>query len=351
MKRILSILGALLLVGPASAGDVQATPLETAAVVEVELPRVYHLDGTVEAVKASTIAAQTSGQVKEVRFDVDDLVEAGSVIVVLDDTQQRAAVEQARANLRRAESQLADAEKEYQRIERIFQKNAVSKAVMDRTRAARDQARAAVAAARAALTQAGQQLEYTRVKAPYTGIVTERLIELGEVATPGKPLMSGISLENLRVSVDVPQSLVEAVRKQRRGAVLLGKQWVQAERVTVFPVADPGTDTFRVRMQLPPGLKGVYPGMYLKAALEVGTRRVVVVPAGAVVFRSEVVGAYVVDADGRVRLRHIRIGKPLPDGRYVVLSGLSVGERVATDPQAAVRILIAQRRESGDHEE
>ncbi|RMG38183.1 MAG: efflux RND transporter periplasmic adaptor subunit [Gammaproteobacteria bacterium] len=350
MKGILWKLGAIFSIGFAQLGIALAGELETAGATVVEVPRVYQLDGTVEAVNASTVGAQTSGQVKEVRFDVDDLVKAGSVIVVIDDTQQRAALAQAQANLRQAQAQLADAEKEYNRIRKVFARNAVSKAVMDKTRAARDQARAAVAAARAAVIQAQQQLEYTRVKAPYTGIVTERQIEVGEVVAPGTPLMSGISLERLRVNVDVPQSLVEAVRTQRRGAVLIGKQWVPARKVTVFPVADPTTDTFKVRMQLPSGVKGVYPGMYLKAALEVGKRNVLVVPPQAVVFRSEVVGVYVVDDEGRVSLRHIRLGKPLVDGRFVVLSGLSAGERVAIDPQAAVRELIAQRRERASHE-
>jgi len=327
-----------------------ADELPTAEAVMIEVPRVYQLDGVVEAVNASTVAAQTNGQVKEVLFDVDDLVEAGKVIVVIDDSQQQAALAAARARLRQVQAQLADAEKEYQRTLQVYRKKVVSKAVMDKARAARDQARAAMEAARAAVRQAEQQLAYTRVKAPYTGIVTRRLVEVGEVAAPGKPLMSGISLEHLRLIVDVPQSLIEAVRHERAGAVRIGERWVDTEKVTIFPVADPVTDTFRVRLQLPKGLQGVYPGMYLKAAVSVGHRRVLVVPPQAVVFRSEVIGVYVVDARGRVTLRHVRVGKPLIDGRYVVLSGLSAGERVATDPQAAVRVLIEQRRGQVRHE-
>ncbi len=330
--------------------NVAADELPTAEAVVVEVPRVYHLDGVVEAVNASTVAAQTGGQVKEVLFDVDDVVEAGSVIVVIDDSQQQAALAAARANLKQAQAQLADAEKEFQRTLKVYRKKVVPKATMDKARAARDQARAAVDAARAAVRQAEQQLAYTRVKAPYTGIVTKRLIEVGEVAAPGKPLMSGISLENLRLIVDVPQSLIEAVRRERAGAVRIGERWIEAEKVTIFPVADPVTGSFRVRMQLPQGVQGVYPGMYLKAAVNVGLRRVLVVPAQAVVFRSEVIGVYVVNADGRVGLRHVRVGKPLVDGRYVVLSGLSAGERVALDPQAAVRVLIEQRQERARHD-
>ena len=252
MKRIVWILSLpALCLGWLNA---MADELPTAEVVMIEVPRVYHLYGVVEAVNASTVAAQTNGQVKEVLFDVDDLVEAGSVIVVIDDSQQQAALAAARARLKQAQAQLADAEKEYRRTLRVYQKKVVPKATMDKARAARDQARAAV-------RQAEQQLAYTRVKAPYTGIVTRRLIEVGEVAAPGKPLMSGISLENLRLIVDVPQSLIEAVRHERIGAMRIGDRWIEAEKVTIFPVADPVTDTFRVRLQLPKGVQGVYPGM------------------------------------------------------------------------------------------
>ncbi len=349
MKRIVWILSLpALCLGWVNA---MADELPTAQAVMIDVPRVYHLDGVVEAVNASTVAAQTSGQVKEVLFDVDDLVGVGSVIVAIDDSRQQAVLAAARAGLKQAQVQLADAEKGYQRTLRVYRKKVVPKSTMDKVRAARDQAHAAVDAAHAAVHQAEQQLAYTRVKAPYTGIVTRRLIDVGEVAMPGKPLMSGISLENLRLIVDVPQSLIEAVRHERVGAMRIGDRWVEAEKVTIFPMADPVTDTFRVRLQLPKGVQGVYPGMYLKAAVSVGQRSVLVVPPQAVVFRFEVVGVYVVDDKGRVSLRHVRVGKPLVDGRYVVLSGLSAGERVVTNPQAAVRVLIEQHREQVRHEE
>lgn len=349
MKRIVWILSLpALCLGWVNA---MADELPTAQAVMIDVPRVYHLDGVVEAVNASTVAAQTSGQVKEVLFDVDDLVGVGSVIVAIDDSRQQAVLAAARAGLKQAQVQLADAEKGYQRTLRVYRKKVVPKSTMDKVRAARDQAHAAVDAAHAAVHQAEQQLAYTRVKAPYTGIVTRRLIDVGEVAMPGKPLMSGISLENLRLIVDVPQSLIEAVRHERVGAMRIGDRWVEAEKVTIFPMADPVTDTFRVRLQLPKGVQGVYPGMYLKAAVSVGQRSVLVVPPQAVVFRFEVVGVYVVDDKGWVSLRHVRVGKPLVDGRYVVLSGLSAGERVVTNPQAAVRVLIEQHREQVRHEE
>jgi RND family efflux transporter MFP subunit len=322
-----------------------ADELATAPVTQVVVPRIYHLDGVVEATQASTISAQTSGQVRRVLFDVDDLVQAGQVLIEIDDTQQKAALAKAQANLKSAQARLVNADKEYRRIRRVFAKKVVSKSAMDKASSTRRAAQGAVEAARAALVQARQQLEYTRVRAPYTGIVTRRMVEVGEVVSVGQQLMSGLSLERLRVNVDVPQSVVEAVRREQDAAIRVHGKWYKMPRLVVFPVADTATATFRVRLQAPPGVKGLFPGMYVKTALSVGKRRVLAVPAAAVVYRSEVIGVYVVDDQGRVRLRHVRLGNRLADGRLVVLSGLQAGERVAMDPQAAVRVVIAQRKE------
>jgi len=327
-----------------------ADALQTAIAERVEVPRVYRLDGVIEAANQSTVSAQTSGQVTQVNFDVDDLVEAGDVIVVIEDSEQAASLASARANLASAQARQAEAEKEYARIKRVFDKQAVSQSAMDKASAARKSARAQVDSAKAALAQAEQQLGYTQVTAPYTGIVTERFVEVGEVASRGQRLMSGISLEQLRVVVDVPQSLINSVRRQKHAMVQLNNEWVPATKVTIFPVADQATDSFRVRLELPTGIEGVFPGMYVKVAMKVGTRSALLVPHTAVVFRSEVIGVYVVDAQGLVSLRHVRVGTPLPDRRYSILSGLDAGERVAVDPQAAVELLKKQRMEHTGHE-
>jgi RND family efflux transporter MFP subunit len=337
-KLMIAVVSGVLLVQP-----VFAASLETTAASRMQIPRVYHLDGVVDASNRSTVSAQTSGQIREVLFDVDDVVQQGAVIVTIEDTEQQANLASARANLQSARAQLAEAQAEYDRTARVFAKQAVSQAVMDKATAALKSARAGVDAARAELAQAEQQLEYTQVTAPYTGIVTERHAEVGEMASRGQPLMSGLSLQQLRVEVDVPQSLIGAVRQEQGAMVRVDGRWIEATGMTVFPVADPATDSFRVRLDLPEGVEGVFPGMYVKVAMHVGVHTELVVPRSAVVYRSEVIGVYVVDADGRVWLRHVRLGRSLPDGRHTIISGLAAGERVALDPQAAVETLKAQR--------
>jgi len=327
-----------------------AVSLETAEASRVQIPRVYHLDGVVDASNRSTVSAQTSGRIREVLFDVDDVVQQGAVILTIEDTEQQANLASARANLQSARARLAEARAEYDRTKRVFAKQAVSQSVMDKATAALKSASAGVDAATATLTQAEQQLEYTRVEAPYTGIVTQRHVEVGEMASRGQQLMSGLSLQQLRVEVDVPQSLIGAVRQEQGAMVLVNRRWIEATGMTVFPVADPATDSFRVRLDLPQGVEGVFPGMYVKVAMHVGTHSALVIPRSAVVYRSEVIGVYVVDREGKVWLRHVRLGRSLPDGRHTVMAGLEAGERVALDPQAAVETLKAQRKGRATHE-
>lgn len=314
--------------------------LATAEVRQVVVPRVFRLDGTVEAVHKSTISAQTSGQIEAIYHDVDDLVEKGTLLVKLKDTEQQAALRKSEAELRAAQAMLKDAESAYRRIKDLYDRGLVAKSELDTAQASLKTAAAKLDAARAALQQAREQLSYTRVTAPYSGIVTERHVQVGEVAHPGTPLMSGISLEKLRVSVDVPQSLIVPIRKQRKGGVELPDgRWLEVSELTIFPFADPASNTFKVRLMLPSGLKDLFPGMLVKSAFETGRMPVLVVPSEAVAYRSEVTAIYVVDEEGRISFRHLRLGGALGEEYRIVLAGLQVGDRVALDPvQAGVQL-------------
>lgn len=320
-----------------------AAGLPTAQVARVDLPRVYRLDGVAEAVNRSTVSAQTGGRVTEVNFDVDDFVRAGDVIVRIERSQQATGLAGAEANLKAAAARRQDAQKEFTRIKGAFDKGAVAKADFDRATAALKETRAAEQAAAAAVEQAQQELGYTEVMAPYNGIVTERMIEVGETAQPGKPLMSGLSLDRMRISVDVPQNLVESIRREGRAQAQVNDKWIAAESVTVFPVADPRSDTFQVRLELPDGTEGVFPGMYIKVGFVAGVDSGLVIPLSAIVLRSEVVGVYIVDENGTVRFRHVRLGSPAGPDHVSILAGLREGEMVATDPVAATIALKSQR--------
>jgi len=312
--------------------------LETAVAKYRQLPQEQILNGEVEATNQATISAQTGGVVEAILFDVDDYVEKGALIIRLRDTEQKARLSQAEADLKAAQALLEEAKDAHARIVKIYKKKLVARSQMDEAEAALKTAKARYESARAGLRQAKEQYGYTKIYAPYAGIVTARHVEVGETAQPGQALITGLSLNRLRVNVDVPQSLIEAVRKSGKAQVLSAKKgagsWV-AEKLTVFPIADPATHTFKVRLDLPAGTAGLFPGMYVKVAFVVGSHRQLLIPAAAVVHRSEVAAVYVVTQDGQIMLRQVRPGREFGDGMMTILAGLDEGERVALDPVAA----------------
>jgi RND family efflux transporter MFP subunit len=321
--------------GPAAAS---APALATGVIQPVAVPTERLLDGSVEAVDEATISAQTAGRVAEILYDVNDRVPAGAVILRLQGTEQRASLQQAEAALREAQAREAEAGSRYGRIRDMYRRKVVAKAQYDQALAERDSTVARRAAAEAALTTAREGVAYTEIRAPYAGIVTARLVSVGESVTPGTPLMRGFSTEKLRVTVDVPQSLVSQVRGPARAVVYVDGRRIEASAVTVFPEADAATNTFRTRVELPPATAGLYPGMFVKVGFVTGESPRLLVPQTAVIHRSEVTAVYVVAADGRIAMRQVRLGAAFGD-RIEVLAGIAPGERLALDPLAALRVL------------
>ncbi len=328
-----AVLALIAAVTVGAAGEAAEVPLPTVEAAYEIAPRERVWDGTVEAVNQATVSAQTSGRVAEILYDVNDFVEAGAAIMRFTDAEQQAAVGQANAALEEAQARFAEATQEYERVSNMYRRNAVSRAQFEQAEANRDAAGARLEAAGSAVAAAKEQLEYTEVKAPYAGIVSARHVEVGEMVAPGQPLMSGLSLGSLRVNVDVPQSLIKPLREIGQAYVYVGDDRIAAESLTFFPVADPEANTFRVRVNLPENGASLLPGMFVKVGFVVGETRRLLIPAVAVVRRSELSAVYVVGEE-KVVLRQVRLGRRYgPD--VEVLAGLAAGEHVALDPVRA----------------
>ena len=135
------------------------------------------------------------------------------------------------------------------------------------------------------------------------------------------------------MNVDVPQSLFHAVRTIAQAAAYVDGERIEAESLTFFPVADVAANTFRVRVNLPDGAATLFPGMFIKVAFVVGDAQRLLIPAEAIVRRSELSAVYVVD-DESVSLRQVRLGRRYGES-IEILAGLADGESVATDPVRA----------------
>jgi len=309
------------------------SPVAAVPVLSEVTPRERIWDGTVEAVNQSTVSAQTSGRVAEIGYDVNDFVPKGAVIVRFTDTEQRAALRIATAALEEARARLDEANKEYQRITAMFENETVSKARFEQARANHAAAQARENAARSGVTAAEEQLEYTVVRAPFAGIVAKRFIEPGELVAPGQPIMSGLSLQSLRVNVDVPQSMFNPIREIGKAFIYAEDQRIAAESLTFYPVADPVTNSFAVRVHLPDDSATLFPGMFVKVGFVIGESRRLLVPAQAVVRRSELTAVYVL-VDDQVTLRQVRLGRSF-ESRIEILAGVTENEMIAMDPVQA----------------
>ena len=314
-----------------------ALPFATAQVEYREVDQTYAAEALVEAVRQSTVAAQISGRIVEVLFDVGDTVKKGQVLVRIDESEARQALAGSEALVAQARANLQNARLQFERSRQLLAQKFISQAAVDKAQTDFKAAEAQLAVALAGAGQAATTKGFTAVMAPYSGVVAARHIELGEMASPGKALLTGFDPKDLRVVASIPQYKLADVRRASRAQVEFPSlnKWAVAKAVTLLPAADARTHTTRVRLDLPEGLHDVYPGMFARAHFSVGRTKKLLVPAQAIVRRSEVTAVYVADAKGSLALRQIRLGEPAADGMVEVLAGLSAGETVALEPVKA----------------
>lgn len=328
------LLGAVLLAMTSPlAGAAEAGSVEVLTVSPRQISDWLTLDGTVSAINQGTVAAQTSGRVSRMLVDVNDEVQAGQPLLEISGKEQFAAVTGAQARLARAQAQQVEAERQLARFQALIAKGVITRAQLDTAQASDRAARAEVNAAEAALTQAREAYGYTRILAPYAGVVTKRLVELGETVAPGTPLLSGFSLDALRVELELPQSALALAGQLVDVQVLLPDgRAVSPIKLTSFNYADNQSHAFCLRLDLPPKTAGVLPGMWLKVQLRRGERKVLQLPAQALLRQGEFNGVYLRQGDGWA-LTSVRVGDCW-QGQCEILAGLQGGDRVAADAWA-----------------
>lgn len=297
-------------------------PLPVITVKPHAVDLAFPAESLVEAVQQATVGAQIAGRVLEVKADAGQSVKKGDVLMRIDG---RESAEAARA----AEAQYANAKVSYDRTKSLVTQKFMSAAALDKAKADLD-----AAAANRAAAGAGQS--YATIVAPMTGIIARRHAEMGDMATPGKPLFTIYQPGTLRVTASIPQYRLKAMRDVKTARVEfpeLGK-WVDAVKVQVLPTADAATHVSQVRVMLP-DVPEATPGMFARVHFITGQSEKLTVPASAVLRRGEVAAVYVQTADNRLSLRQLRLGDAVGQGEVEVLAGLSAGDKVVTDPVKA----------------
>ncbi|TAH41736.1 MAG: efflux RND transporter periplasmic adaptor subunit [Betaproteobacteria bacterium] len=306
--------------------------------------RAQPAEATIEAVRQSVLAAQVAGRVVELAVDAGDRVRQGQVLMRIDAAEAAAAVAEADAGVARAEADLINARAEFERARSLVERKFVSQSALDQARTRYQAAEAQLRAARAGRGQAATVQGYTAIASPLDGLVAARHIERGEMAQPGRMLLSVYDPAAMRALVDLPQQRIAelggAAALRARIELPDSGRSIDAAAVTVLPAADARTHTVRVRVDLPAGTQAVLPGSFARvhffsadAATQVAP---VTVPMAAVLRRGELTAVYVADGRGGFALRQVRLGQAVgPQDDVEVLAGLAGGETVALDPVQA----------------
>jgi len=324
---------------------------------QVEIPQSVRTTGTLRSRESAILAAQVVGRVQRVMVREGDSVAAGQVLLVLDDSSMRASVDQAEAAVKGVAGQQAAAQSNadlaastLRRYKQLEAQKSVSPQEMDevmrRAEAAAAQAEALQAqgsAAKAQAAGASAMLGYTRIRAPFNGVIISRTADPGTLAAPGVPLLQIDSAGSLQLQTSVDESLIAAIHIGMEIPVVLDAvpSPLGGRVAQIVPAADPASHTFLVEIDVPSS-KQFRSGMYGTAEISTGKRQAIIVPHSAIVMRGSLPCAYAIDSNGIAQLRYVTLGRERA-GLIEVLSGIIAGESLVDNP--ADRDLAGKRIE------
>ena len=339
------------------------TAISTAEIVQQ--PQFYEAAGTVFAKNSAVISAKVMGEIRRVTVREGDVVKAGDLLVEIDDARLSALLKQAEAALAEArqsvvsanaafesaQAALVLAEKTLKRYEMLLEADSVSQQEFDEVKARYDQAAGAfdqaksmrdgsknrVDQAKAGVQAAKTAFDDTMVMAPYDATVTGKLVEKGDLASPGIPLIRLETAGLTEVHLVVPEAYIRQVRISDPLSVFIAslqKESLMATVETINPAADPSVRSFQMKLSLPvhPNIRA---GMFARVLVPVGKADMMLIPETAVIRHGQLSGVYIVDKEGIARYQLIRPGRPY-DGRLEVLAGLSPGDRYITHPDLKI---------------
>lgn len=323
----------------AGAAAVAAAPLPVATLVLQAGGEAGErvLDGTLQAVRQATLAAQMSGNVQRLAVQAGDRVRAGQLVAAIDERDALAALSRSQAAVAEAEALRRNAEQHAQRTRELRAQGFVSQAALDVAETSAQAARAAVQQAQAARAQAALARGHTAVTAPFAAVVLATHVEAGDLATPGRALATVYAPGAMRAVVQVPASLAEPVRQARQVQVLLADgRAIEPVARTVLPGTDPVSQTLEWRLELPhAAASGLAPGQavqvrYASIPATTTTTAPIIVPPAALLRRGELTAVYVVQGE-RFVLRAVRAGADRGRAGVEVWAGVRPGERIAAD--------------------
>jgi RND family efflux transporter MFP subunit len=293
--------------------ELPAAKVELVPVAGEGFVREEEVVGTVRPIQRATVEAKVPGRIEELRGAVGQVVRKGDTLAVLDGREIRARLDSANAVREQAL-------KDQERITRLVRDGAATASELDAVLARQRVATAAAA-------EASTLLDQTRIAAPFDGVVTRKLADVGDLATPGRGLFEVEDPTRLRFETDLSEALLPRIRLGSALPVRIGDRVdpIRATVTEVSPVSDPVSRTFRVKFDLP-AEEGLRSGQFGRVAVPTGGGSVLHVPAAAVIRRGQLEFVQVV-TNGALHLRLVRTGR-IAGGRVELVAGIRPGELV-----------------------
>jgi len=286
------------------------------------IPVQVELSGTLQAVEHATISARVAGQVATLPVQVGAKVKKGDLLVKI-------SAEEINSRVRQAEVQLEQARRNLARESKLLEVDASTREMV---KTLEEQVQTSAAAYREAQTMLG----YTEIKAPFTGTVTDKLVEVGDLATPG---ISLLKLENgsaLEVVIQVPEAQSHNLSLGSRLPLTVPSAGMELEAQVreISPIVDPASRTTQVKLMLPVAA-GLHSGQFARVSLVGNEPTTLLIKRSALRQNGQMQQVYV-DEQGTAHMRLVRTGAEF-DEQIEILSGLRAGDRVILDPPATLR--------------
>ncbi|WP_024851781.1 efflux RND transporter periplasmic adaptor subunit [Hydrogenovibrio kuenenii] len=289
------------------------------------IPLKVVVPGAIVPDQKAMISSRLMGYIKNLDVKVGQTVKRGDELFSIDSADVKSGVLKARSGYQQADAALLDAKLDYDRFKKLYEEDSVSKQQFDKISLQYKVAQENLVAAKTNLDQAKSQLQYSNVKAPFNGVVVQKMAVAGDLAAPGHPVLALENRDSLSVQTQVSQDLYTVLRLGDTAEVLIDGQSkpMKGTIYTLVSAADPKTRSHTVKLSLASSVD-VNSGTFAHVGFKRGERQTIMVPKSAVVVRSGIEGVFV-DEDKQANFRMVRLGESIGD-RVEVKSGLNLGD-------------------------
>ena len=291
--------------------------------------------GSVVAEQQAQIASRITGFIRAINVDVGQRVVAGQRLLTIDPTDIEGQVNLANAGLAQAQAALADAKNDYQRFGELYREQAIPKAQWDKVRLQYEVAVQQAIAAKAGQNTAGEQMRYATLSAPFSGIITQKMANVGDLATPGRTLLSMENPARLQVQTQVSAEVFAHLQPGTPVSLHFDNSWLIGKVDHLVPASDPVSHTYLVKIALPEH-NPLKSGMFVQVGFSTGVRMGLQIPASTLLNRAGIIGVFVLDNQDIAHYRMVRVGDN-HDGMVDIQAGLSAGERVVSSATASLQ--------------